>query len=151
LRVKRAWAHVKVEVRAGGEGLASHAGAGLIGETADHLGLTSAPDRALEGLFERTPTHSPARVIRDLAVMLAGGGDALCDLGSVRDQEALFGLVASDATAYRLIERIGLLHVSCGSCGHGAGIELAGDEVDHRDVVAVGAVPAGSPLGGLDE
>jgi hypothetical protein len=97
---------VKVEVRADGEGLVSHAGAGLIAQTADRLGLTSALDRALEGLFERAPTHSPGRVIRDLAVMLADGGEALCDLGSVRDQEALFGPVASDSTAYRLIERI---------------------------------------------
>jgi hypothetical protein len=86
--------------------LVSHAGAALIAETADRLGLTSALDRALEGLFERTPRHSPGRVIRDLAVMLADGGDALCDLGAVRDQEALFGEVASDATAYRLVERI---------------------------------------------
>jgi hypothetical protein len=60
----------------------------------------------LGDLFERAPTHSPGRVIRDLAVMLADGGAALCDLGAVRDQQALFGPVASDATAYRLIERI---------------------------------------------
>jgi hypothetical protein len=84
----------------------SHAGAALVAETADRVGLTSALDRALGDLFERTPTHSPGRVVRDLAVMLADGGDALCDLGAVRDQEALFGPVASDATAYRLIERI---------------------------------------------
>jgi hypothetical protein len=106
LRVKRGGRDVKVEVRADGQGLASHAGAALIAETADRLGLTSALDRALGDLFERTPTHSPGRVMRDLAVMLADGGDALCDLGTVRDQEALFGPVASDATAYRLIERI---------------------------------------------
>jgi hypothetical protein len=106
LRVKRGGRDVKVEVRADGQGLVSHAGAALIAETADRLGLTSALDRALEDLFERTPTHSPGRVIRDLAVMLADGGDALCDLGAVRDQEALFGQVASDSTAYRRIERI---------------------------------------------
>jgi hypothetical protein len=106
LRVKRGGRDVKVEVRADGEGLVSHAGGGLIAETADRLGLTSALDRALGDLFERTPTHSPGRVIRDLAVMLADGGDALCDLGAVREQEALFGPVASDSTAYRLIERI---------------------------------------------
>src|SRR4051794_1549263 len=91
---------------ADGEGLVSHAGSALIGELADRLGLTSALDRALEGLFARAPTHSPGRVIRDLAVMLADGGDALCDLGALRDQQALFGSVASDSTAYRLIERI---------------------------------------------
>jgi hypothetical protein len=86
--------------------LVSHAGAALIAEVADRLGLTSALDRELEGLFERAPKHSPGRVIRDLAVMLADGGDALCDLASVRDQQALFGPVASDSTGYRLIERI---------------------------------------------
>jgi Transposase DDE domain group 1 len=106
LRVQRGGRNVKVEVRADGYGLVSHAGAALIAETADRVGLTSALDRALGDLFERTPTHSPGRVVRDLAVMLADGGDALCDLGVVRDQEALFGPVASDATAYRLIERI---------------------------------------------
>jgi hypothetical protein len=86
--------------------LVSHAGAALIAETADRVGLTSALDRELENLFEREPTHSPGRVIRDLAMMLADGGDALCDLAAVRDQEALFGPVASDSTAYRLIESI---------------------------------------------
>ena len=106
MRVTREGLNVTVEVRADGNGLVSHAGAALIAECADRLGLTSALDRELEGLFERAPTHTPGRVIRDLAVMLADGGDALCDLGGVRDQEALFGAVASDSTAYRLIERI---------------------------------------------
>jgi len=106
LRVKRGRRDVKVEVSADGEGLVSHAGAALVAETADRLGLTSALDRALGGLFERSPTHSPGRVLRDLAVTLAAGGEQLCDLGMVRDQQSLFGPVASDATAYRLIERI---------------------------------------------
>jgi DDE family transposase len=52
------------------------------------------------------PTHVPGRVLRDLAVTLADGGEQLCDLGAVREQEPLFGPVASDSTAYRLIERI---------------------------------------------
>ena len=38
--------------------------------------------------------------------MLADGGEALCDLAGVRDQQALFGPVASDSTAYRLIAAI---------------------------------------------
>jgi Transposase DDE domain group 1 len=106
LRVRRGGRDVKLEVRADGRGLVSHAGAALIAGTADRVGLTDALDRALTGLFARAPTHSPGRVVRDLAVMLADGGDALCDLGAVRDQQPLFGEVASDATAYRLIERI---------------------------------------------
>ncbi|MFL6296992.1 MAG: IS1380 family transposase, partial [Actinomycetes bacterium] len=98
--------HFTVDVRADGRGLLSHAGAALVAEVADRLGLTSALDRALGDLFERCPKHSPGRVLRDLAVMLLDGGDALCDLATVRDQGALFGPVASDSTAFRLIERI---------------------------------------------
>ena len=55
---------------------------------------------------ERRGGHDPGRVVRDLAVMLADGGDCLADLGAVRDQQALFGPVASDATAFRVIDRI---------------------------------------------
>jgi hypothetical protein len=45
-------------------------------------------------------------VIRDLAVMLADGGECVSDLAGVRDQPALFGAVASDATAFRVIDKI---------------------------------------------
>ncbi len=38
--------------------------------------------------------------------MLADGGDALCDLRTLRDQGALFGRVASDATAWRVVDAI---------------------------------------------
>ena len=58
------------------------------------------------GCVERRRRHDPGRVIRDLAVMLADGGDCLSDLRAVRDQQPLFGPVASDTTAFRLIDRI---------------------------------------------
>jgi len=45
-------------------------------------------------------------VVRDLAVMLADGGECVADLGAIRDQDALFGPVASGATAFRVIDRI---------------------------------------------
>jgi hypothetical protein len=38
--------------------------------------------------------------------MLTDGGDCLSDLRAVRDQQPLFGPVASDTTAFRLIDRI---------------------------------------------
>jgi hypothetical protein len=86
--------------------LVSHAGAALLAETADRLGLTRELSRALAWVRERRGRHDPGRVIRDLAVMLADGGDCLSDLRAVRDQQPLFGPVASDATAFRLIDRI---------------------------------------------
>src|SRR5215207_5411577 len=95
-----------VDVAPDGAGLVSHAGAALLAEVADRTGLTREFSRALAGLRERRGKHDPGRVIRDLAVMLADGGDCLSDLRAVRDQEPLFGPVASDTTAFRLIDRI---------------------------------------------
>ena len=96
----------KVEVTADGEGLVSHAGSALLAGVADRTGLTSALSRGLAGMKERRSGHDPGRVLRDLAVMLADGGECVSDLGGLRDQLALFGEVASNATAYRVIERI---------------------------------------------
>jgi hypothetical protein len=42
----------------------------------------------------------------DLAVMLADGGEAIADLAVLRDQSALFGSVASDPTAWRLLSQL---------------------------------------------
>ena len=95
-----------VDVVPDGDGLVSHAGAALLAEAADRLGLTGALSRALAGMRERRGRHDPGRVVRDLAVMLADGGDCLADLRAVRDQAPLFGPVASDATAFRVIDRI---------------------------------------------
>src|SRR4051795_3042504 len=95
-----------VGVAPDGAGLVSHAGAALVAEVADRSGLTRELSGALAGLRERRGRHDPGRVIRDLAVMLADGGDCLSDLRAVRDQQPLFGPVASDTTAFRLIDRI---------------------------------------------
>src|SRR3954451_6560173 len=97
---------VTVEVTADGAGLVSHAGSALLAQVADTLGLTRALSRGLESIKQRRRGHDPGRVIRDLAVMLADGGECLSDLGAVRDQQALFGAVASDSTAFRVIDRI---------------------------------------------
>ena len=106
MRVQRDGRRFTVEVTADGEGLVSHAGVALLGEAADRLGLTEALSRALGGVRQRRGRHDAGRVLRDLAVMVADGGDCLSDLRAVRDQEPLFGQVASNATAFRLIDRI---------------------------------------------
>jgi hypothetical protein len=106
LRVQRDGRRFTVDVVADGEGLVSHAGAALLAEAADRLGLTDVLSRALAPMRERRGKHDPGRVVRDLAVMLADGGDCLADLRAVRDQQVLFGPVASDATAFRVIDAI---------------------------------------------
>jgi hypothetical protein len=47
--------------------------------------------------------HDPGKVLLDLAVAIALGGDCLADLAAVRCQPELFGDVASDPTVSRLI------------------------------------------------
>src|SRR5665811_2048109 len=42
----------------------------------------------------------------------ADGGDCLCDLGALRDQEVLFGPVASDSTAWRLVAALDEEHLA---------------------------------------
>jgi len=106
LKVQHDGRNVTVEVRADGAGVVSHAGSALVALIADKTGLTGALSDGLEGLRQRRSAHDPGRVLRDLAVMLADGGDCLADLGAVRDQDALFGVVASDSTAFRVIDRI---------------------------------------------
>src|SRR3954462_6825005 len=97
---------VTVEVSADGAGLVSHAGSALLAQMADQLGFTGALSRSLGSIKQRRRGHDPGRVIRDLAVMLADGGECVSDLGAVRDQQALFGPVASDSTAFRVIDRV---------------------------------------------
>jgi hypothetical protein len=105
-KVKTQTTRQTVEVRADGEGLVSHAGAYLLVELADRLGLTAALSGAMEPTRERSSAHDPGIVLRDLAVAVADGGDHVSDFGVLRGQEALFGSVASETTAHRVIKSI---------------------------------------------
>jgi hypothetical protein len=100
--IKRA----QVEVTADGDGLVGHAGALLLGELADRLGLPGELDYwAGRGQPARV-RHRSGQVLTDLAVMLADGGDCLSDLAVLRDQPGVFGSVASTPTAWRVLERL---------------------------------------------
>ncbi len=95
----------RFEVTCDMDGLTSRAGTVLLTGLADTVGLTGGLTEAL-AVHSRAVRHEPGRVVRDLAVMLADGGDCLTDLGALRNQGVLFGKVASDATAYRCVERL---------------------------------------------
>ncbi len=96
----------RVEIVADEDGLTSRAGSALLAGVADRIGLTDALGEAMNGVRQRLSRHCPGRSLRDVAVMLADGGDALCDLRVLRDEPALFGPVASDATAWRAIASV---------------------------------------------
>jgi hypothetical protein len=96
----------KLDVRADGTGLVGHAGSALIAGVADRVGLTRALSAAMAPTRQRASAHDPGVVLRDLAVMLADGGSCLADLGAQRDQPDLYGNVASDSTAFRVVDSI---------------------------------------------
>lgn len=89
-----------------GLGMVGHAGARLLADLADTTGLTSAFSQAFAGLRQRRGGHDPGRIAVDLAVTLADGSEAIADLAVLRHQPALFGPVASDATAWRLLSQL---------------------------------------------
>ena len=96
----------KLQITADGTGQVSHAGSALLVGMADRAGLTRALSEAMASTRERRSAHDPGVVLRDLAVMLADGGDCLADIGALRDQPDLFGHLPSDATAFRVIDSI---------------------------------------------
>jgi hypothetical protein len=103
LRVQATNSSSQVEVATDGVGVVGHAGAALLRELADRVGLTGALGWHQASGRRR---HPDAAVLRDLAVMLADGGDCLSDLAVLRDQPELFGPVASTPTAWRVVERL---------------------------------------------
>ena len=101
--VKRSELVESVQIVADADRLTSRAGTVLLVGVADRVGLTEALSRAMGGVRKRRSRHDPGRTLRDLAVMLADGGDCLADLRALRDQPTLFGEVPSDATAWRAL------------------------------------------------
>lgn len=101
----------RLKVTADGKGIASHAGVELLRELAVFSGLTDSWDRALIGTYKAMPLHFPGTVLSDLAVAIADGADSICDLKRLRDTPAVFGAVASTATAWRVLDRVDAAHL----------------------------------------
>jgi Transposase DDE domain group 1 len=91
----------------GGDGsTAQLVGAHMLGELADRVGLSSAYSAAVPWAGERAPGHDRGRLLAQVGVMLAAGGRCVADMAALRDQPALFGTVASDATIWRCFDAI---------------------------------------------
>lgn len=80
MKVMRRTCKKTLQVLADDTSVASHVGSVLLSELADRLGLTEGLSAAPAPPRERPSAHDPGRVLRDLAVMLAGGGDCLAQL-----------------------------------------------------------------------
>ena len=65
-------------------GIASHAGSAALSDLADRLGWTAALSVGMAPTRRRRSAHDPGRVVRDLIVSVADGGDCLADLSVLR-------------------------------------------------------------------
>ena len=79
-------------------------GARLVIETARVSGLDVGLSVAFERWRKPRSVHDPGKVVLDLAVMLAAGGDCPADASMLRAGAALFGPVASAPTICRLVD-----------------------------------------------
>lgn len=94
-----------ITVTTDGAGVVSHAGSRLLADLADATGLTDelGVELAVSG---RRRAHDPGRVLVDMAVAVADGARTISDVAVLEHQPALFGVVASDSTCWRLLDRI---------------------------------------------
>jgi hypothetical protein len=96
----------KILVSDDGAGIVSHAGAVLLTETARITGLQAGLSVGLNRWQASRAIHDPGKIVLDLAVAVALGGDCLADVGVLRAEPSLFGPVASDPVISRLITRL---------------------------------------------
>jgi len=87
-------------------GVVSRAGGVILTQTARRAGLDRALSQALAPWRPRWAVHDPRKVLLDLTISLARGGDCLADVAVLRAEPGVFGRVASDPTVSRTIDRL---------------------------------------------
>jgi hypothetical protein len=103
---KRIGSYPRVRVQGGGQGVVSQAGAVLLVETIRKAGLDRAISTRLMPWRRPRAVHDPGKILLDVALAVALGGDCLADVGMLRAEPAVFGPVASDPTVSRLIDTL---------------------------------------------
>lgn len=103
---KRIGSHPCVRVEGGGRGVVSQGGAVLLAETVRKFGLDTAISTALAPWRKPRAVHDPGRVLLDVALATALGGDCLADVAMLRAEPDVFGPVTSDPTVSRLVDAL---------------------------------------------
>jgi hypothetical protein len=96
------WDHA-LEITADGHGLAGHAGAVLLRQLADRLGLTAALEKALtvKGTF---PQLSRGMVLVSTAIAIAMGATAMADIAVLDQLAPVPGAAPSDSAVRRVLD-----------------------------------------------
>ncbi|GAB3970010.1 IS1380 family transposase [Actinoallomurus acanthiterrae] len=96
----------KIVVSGDGKGLVCQAGGLMLVETLRVSGLGKGLSEELKVWRLPRALHDPGKILTDLAVMLALGGDCLADVAVLRSSPEIFGPVASDPTISRLVSAL---------------------------------------------
>ncbi len=82
------------------------AGGVLLTDTIRLSGLGAGLSSALGRWRKPTAVHDPAKIVLDLALSLALGGDCLADIAILRAEPDVYGRVASDPTVSRTVDAL---------------------------------------------
>lgn len=96
----------RVRTEGGGRAVVSQAGGVLLVETVRKTGPASATSAALTPWRKSRAVHDPGKILLDVALAVAPGGDCLADVAMLRAEPAVSGPVASDPTVSRLIDTL---------------------------------------------
>lgn len=96
----------RVRVRDDGRQVVSQAGSVLLVEAVRKSGLDQAISATLAPWSKARAVHDSGKVLLDVALAVALGGDCLADVGMLRAEPGVFGPVASDPTVSRLIDSL---------------------------------------------
>jgi hypothetical protein len=119
------------------------AGGVLLTKTADVSGLSSSLRESLRRWRKPTAVHDPGKVLTDLALTLALGGDCLSDAALVRSEPGIYGSVASEATVSRTVaglaadaDRVLAAIAAARRAARSRVWDLAGDDAPNHGVTA---------------
>ena len=96
----------RLHVDTNGSAAVGQAGGVLLVETIRTSGIDSAMSTVLRPWRKPLAVHDPGKIVLDLAVTLALGGDCLADVNLLRAEPVVFGPVASDPTVSRLVDTL---------------------------------------------
>jgi hypothetical protein len=77
----------------------SHVGARLLADLADRTTLTGQLSAIFAGRTAPQTAHDPGRVLVDVAVMLADGGECISDIATLLDRAGRHGALVPPATS----------------------------------------------------
>ena len=87
-------------VKPSGAGVVAYVGLHTLGAFTDRLVLNRFLSSRIVVKGERQPVHDRGKVLTQMALVLADGGESYADIEHLRLQSDLYGQVASDSTVH---------------------------------------------------